>query len=95
MDYVIDRVNTVGTVWLGLEYFCNEGDDLWRMGDEEFKAFAVAELAVSVPKSGGEYVFARRAFGEHPQLWRVWGREAAPTGAIARRTILQRCGRPE
>ncbi len=32
------------TVWLGLEYFCNEGDDLWRMSDEDFRAFAAAEL---------------------------------------------------
>jgi protoporphyrinogen oxidase len=33
------------TVWLGLEYFCNEGDDLWRKPDEEFKRFATSELA--------------------------------------------------
>jgi protoporphyrinogen oxidase len=32
-------------VWLGLEYFCNEGDDLWSMPDEQFKHFAAAELA--------------------------------------------------
>ena len=23
-----------GTVWMGLEYFCDEGDDLWSMSDE-------------------------------------------------------------
>jgi protoporphyrinogen oxidase len=33
------------TVWLGLEYFCNEGDALWSMGDDEFFKFAVRELA--------------------------------------------------
>ncbi|MBQ4064766.1 MAG: FAD-dependent oxidoreductase, partial [Clostridia bacterium] len=32
------------TVWLGLEYFCNEGDELWSMSDEEFIAFATDEL---------------------------------------------------
>src|SRR5262249_34391358 len=32
------------TVWLGLEYFCNEGDELWRMADKSFIDFAVAEL---------------------------------------------------
>ena len=32
------------TVWLGLEYFCNEGDDLWQMSDEDFSDFAVTEL---------------------------------------------------
>jgi len=33
------------TVWIGLEYFCNEGDELWEMGDEEFINFAIKELA--------------------------------------------------
>ncbi|MBU1259556.1 MAG: NAD(P)/FAD-dependent oxidoreductase [Planctomycetes bacterium] len=32
------------TVWLGLEYFCNEGDDLWNMPDEQFKKMAALEL---------------------------------------------------
>ena len=33
------------TVWVGLEYFCNEGDDLWQMSDEDFCKFAIDELA--------------------------------------------------
>ena len=33
------------TVWIGLEYFCNEGDDLWQMPDAEFIALAKRELA--------------------------------------------------
>ncbi len=33
------------TVWIGLEYFCNEGDTLWSKPDEEFARFAVEELA--------------------------------------------------
>lgn len=32
------------TVWLGLEYFCNEGDELWSMPDETFKEFAIGEM---------------------------------------------------
>ncbi len=32
-------------VWIGMEYFCNEGDELWTMEDEKLKAFAIAELA--------------------------------------------------
>ncbi len=32
------------TVWVGLEYFCNEGDDLWNMSDKEFIDFACDEL---------------------------------------------------
>jgi protoporphyrinogen oxidase len=31
-------------VWLGLEYFCNEGDELWSKTDEDFKLFAIDEL---------------------------------------------------
>jgi len=31
-------------VWLGLEYFCNEGDALWRMEDGALRAFAAEEL---------------------------------------------------
>ncbi|NLW73488.1 MAG: NAD(P)/FAD-dependent oxidoreductase [Clostridiales bacterium] len=33
------------TVWIGLEYFCNEGDEYWNMEDSKFIEFAVQELA--------------------------------------------------
>ena len=32
-------------VWIGMEYFCNVGDDLWSKPDEEFARFAADELA--------------------------------------------------
>ena len=32
------------TVWIGLEYFCNEGDELWSMKDEDFAALGVREM---------------------------------------------------
>ena len=32
-------------IWIGLEYFCYESDDLWKMEDEDLKRFAVAEVA--------------------------------------------------
>jgi len=32
------------TVWIGLEYFCNEGDDFWSLSDEDAIALATAEL---------------------------------------------------
>ena len=32
-------------VWLGLEYFCNEGDELWNLPDERMAALAAEELA--------------------------------------------------
>ena len=39
-----DLVADEGKVWLGLEYFCQEGDDLWSMDDASMKAFAAGEL---------------------------------------------------
>lgn len=31
-------------VWIGLEYFCDEGDKYWNMSDEDFIEFAKSEL---------------------------------------------------
>ncbi|MDR2939877.1 MAG: NAD(P)/FAD-dependent oxidoreductase [Clostridiales bacterium] len=31
-------------IFIGLEYFCNEGDDLWSMGEKEFTRMAISEL---------------------------------------------------
>jgi protoporphyrinogen oxidase len=31
-------------MWIGLEYFCNDTDPLWKMPDEDIKKFAVAEM---------------------------------------------------
>jgi len=70
------------TVSLGLEYFCNEGDDLWSMPDARFLAFAAEELekiglidardvldgtVVRVPKAYPAY------FGEYPRIGLVRG----------------------
>ncbi|WP_010248692.1 NAD(P)/FAD-dependent oxidoreductase [Acetivibrio cellulolyticus] len=33
------------TVWVGLEYFCTEGDKMWNMASEDFIKFAIDELA--------------------------------------------------
>ena len=40
--YLIKDKNNI---WLGLEYFCNVGDNLWTMTDKEFSEFAINELA--------------------------------------------------
>ncbi len=32
------------TVWVGLEYFVNEGDEYWTMADDKFSEFAVDEM---------------------------------------------------
>jgi protoporphyrinogen oxidase len=31
--------------WIGLEYFCNETDPLWKLSDDEMKRYAVEEIA--------------------------------------------------
>lgn len=31
-------------VWIGLEYFCTEGDKYWNMSEEEWTAFGISEL---------------------------------------------------
>lgn len=36
--------NCEQTVWIGLEYFCNEDDYMWNMSDEEFITFAINEM---------------------------------------------------
>ena len=41
------------TVWVGLEYFCAEGDDFWNMPDEERVPFAKNELVKMGVLSGG------------------------------------------
>jgi protoporphyrinogen oxidase len=68
------------TIWLGLEYFCAEGDALWSMADGAFLSFAAAELAkigmiapqdvldgtvVRVPKAYPAY------FGVYSEIGRV------------------------
>jgi protoporphyrinogen oxidase len=32
------------TTWVGLEYFCDEGDELWTMPDDAFARMAAGEL---------------------------------------------------
>ena len=36
--------NIESNIWLGLEYFCNEGDGMWSMTDEEFAKMAISEM---------------------------------------------------
>ena len=66
-------------VWMGLEYFCYEGDALWLMPDEDLKRFAARELetigilktaevldahVVRVPKTYPAYFGTYDRFGE-------------------------------
>jgi protoporphyrinogen oxidase len=67
------------TIWLGLEYFCRDGDDLWSMADGRFVDFAAEELhrigmidrrdmldgtVVRVPKAYPAYFGEYREFGK-------------------------------
>jgi protoporphyrinogen oxidase len=38
-------VHDPSKVWIGLEYFCNEGDQLWTLSEEDFQELAIHELA--------------------------------------------------
>lgn len=40
--YMVKDVDN--TVWIGLEYFVNEGDEMWNMPDKDFIEFAINEL---------------------------------------------------
>jgi protoporphyrinogen oxidase len=66
------------TIWLGLEYFCRQGDDLWSMADGRFIDYAAGELekigmidrkdvidgtVVRVPKAYPAYLGSYSEFG--------------------------------
>ena len=38
-------VSDSSKVWLGLEYFCNDTDEIWKMPDDRMKALAIDELS--------------------------------------------------
>jgi protoporphyrinogen oxidase len=38
-------VGSNGKSWIGLEYFCNDTDPLWKLPDEEMAKFAIGEVA--------------------------------------------------
>ena len=37
-------VDNPANVWLGLEYFCNESDQIWNLSDDQMVALATQEL---------------------------------------------------
>ena len=38
-------VNAPDKIWIGLEYFCNETDEIWSWPDEQMSRYAIAEVA--------------------------------------------------
>jgi len=66
-------------VWIGMEYFANEGDDLWNLSERVFAKFAISELekigiakkdsvldsvVLKVPKAYPAYFGTYNKFGE-------------------------------
>lgn len=44
-NFSTEMLKDENTVWLGLEYFCNKGDEMWNKSDEELLEFGVQELS--------------------------------------------------
>ena len=40
--YLVKNIDK--TVWMGLEYFCNEGDEMWSMSDDDFAHMGISEM---------------------------------------------------
>ena len=40
--YMVEDLNK--TVWLGLEYFVSEGDEMWNMTEKDFTSFVISEM---------------------------------------------------
>jgi protoporphyrinogen oxidase len=38
-------VKDPNTIWLGLEYFCKENDELWQLNDDDLKKLGAKELS--------------------------------------------------
>jgi len=91
-----------GSTCLGLEYFVNEGDDLWEMDDDAVIRFAVAELAATglcepgdvrrgyvtrVPKA---YPVYDGTYREHVDTIRTWLQSATPNVQAVGRNGMHR-----
>ena len=58
-SYLVKDVEN--TVWLGLEYFCTEGDDFWNMSESACVDFAVTELKkIGVISNDTDILFSHR-----------------------------------
>ena len=58
-SYLVEDVEN--TVWLGLEYFCTEGDDFWNMSESACVDFAVSELKkIGVISNNTDILFSHR-----------------------------------
>ncbi len=56
--YMVER--PAETVWIGLEYFCTEGDDFWNLSEADCVALAAGELEKMGIISAGEVLASHR-----------------------------------
>ena len=85
-------------IWIGLEYFCNDTDHLWKLSDEEMVALAVGEVArigiikaedvedahvVRVPKTYPAYFGTYDRFDVIRELYRSTSRTSSWWAATA------------
>ena len=50
------------TIWIGMEYFLNEGDEFWTMAEDKMAAFGISELeklGVALPENVLDHVIVR------------------------------------
>ena len=43
-NWSLSMLNNSNAVWLGLEYFCQEGDEMWMSSEKDFASFAINEM---------------------------------------------------
>ncbi len=72
--YMVPEKNCI---WLGLEYFASEGDELWRKGPQEMEAFSTEELLrLGVIRRRENVRFSRliKVKKAYPAYWGSYGR---------------------
>jgi protoporphyrinogen oxidase len=71
-------VADAATVWLGLEYFCNQSDEIWNLSDERMIALATEELSRIGIIDAGEVLDATvvRMEKTYPAYFGTYGRFA-------------------
>lgn len=64
-------VRDLSTVWLGLEYFCNEGDNFWQQDDQTISQIAMSELEQLGIAKAAEYLDSTviRVPKAYPAYW--------------------------
>jgi protoporphyrinogen oxidase len=88
-------VADAANVWLGLEYFCNDTDEIWKMPDERLVEFATAELSRIGIIDAGEVIDGTvlRMEKTYPAYFGTYGRFAEVREHVDRFENLYLIGR--